>query len=341
MKDMINHLEDTELKSLLLQVFLRIQTVEERKGYSEQQFFLDVKNTYNDLLATKNNQASSKQAQFHTTNIVFSDSAACSLEITLIKSDLIQQENIINVSDLFSIGPLWNLHTPEGINHRYNWLRTHINIDEKQLLTYEYNFEQYLLSLKQIPNDHKIIIWIGENAHEQAALRLILYVLKEKTNEIMLININEAYKMHFDLAEMESPPRHMGEISTKQLKQMYENKGNGHVVTQLERKVFEQQWLQLCQQKDVLRIWENNEIVNVPENYYDGYIIDKVKESHEKNNHKDFIKSARIIGKVMGHLNQYIGAQFIEYRVIRLIMNGVLDMEGVPTAMRHYSIKIK
>ena len=43
----------------------------------------------------------------------------------------------------------------------------------------------------------------------------------------------------------------------------------------------------------------------------------------------------------MGHLNQYIGAQFIEYRVIRLIMNGVLDMEGVPTAMRHYSIKIK
>ena len=106
MKDMINHLEDTELKSLLLQVFLRMQTVGERKGYSEQQFFLDLKNTYNDLLATKNNQASSKQAQFHTTHIVFSDSAACSLKITLIESDLTQQENIINVSDIFSIGPL-------------------------------------------------------------------------------------------------------------------------------------------------------------------------------------------------------------------------------------------
>ncbi|TGN32044.1 hypothetical protein E4L99_16000 [Lysinibacillus sp. S2017] len=49
----------------------------------------------------------------------------------------------------------------------------------------------------------------------------------------------------------------------------------------------------------------------------------------------------RIIGEVMGHLNQYIGDQFIQYRVIRLIMNGVLDMEGVPTAMRYYSIKIK
>ena len=46
LKDMINHLEDTELKSLLLQIFLRMQTVGEGKGYSEQQFFLDLKNTY-------------------------------------------------------------------------------------------------------------------------------------------------------------------------------------------------------------------------------------------------------------------------------------------------------
>lgn len=338
---MINHLEDTELKSLLLQVFLRMQIVEERKGYSEQQFFLDVKKTYNDLVAYKNNQTSSNLAQFHTTHIVFSDSAAGSLKIALMESNLTQQENIMNVSDLFSIGPLWNLHTSEGINHRYNWLRTHINIDEKQLMTYEYHFEHYLLSLKQIPNDHKIIIWIGENAHEQAALRMILYVIKEKTNDIVLMNVNEAYKMHFELDEKEFPPRHMGEILVKQLKQMYENIGQGHVLTQLERKVFEQQWLQLCQQKDVLRIWEKNEIVNVPENYYDAYIIEIVKEFHEKNNDKNFIKSARIIGEVIGHLNQYIGAEFIEYRVIRLIMNGILDMKGVPTAMRHYSIKIK
>ena len=43
----------------------------------------------------------------------------------------------------------------------------------------------------------------------------------------------------------------------------------------------------------------------------------------------------------MGHLNQYIGDQFIEYRVIRLIVDGIFDMEGVTKAMRYYSIKIK
>ena len=64
--------------------------------------------------------------------------------------------------------------------------------------------------------------------------------------------------------------------------------------------------------------------------------------SRETYNYKrTAIKTARIIGEVIGHLNQYIGDQFIHYRIIRLIMDGVLDMEGVPTAMRYYSIKIR
>jgi len=49
-KDTINHLDEKELKSLLLQFYLRMQTVEERKGYSEQQFFVDIKKIFNDLL---------------------------------------------------------------------------------------------------------------------------------------------------------------------------------------------------------------------------------------------------------------------------------------------------
>lgn len=338
MKEMINHLDDTELKSLLLQVFLRMQLVEERKGYSEQQFFLDVKNTYTDLLAYKNNQASNLQTQFHTTHLVFGDSPAGSLRVALKESDLIQHENIINISDIFSIGPIWNLHTSEGINNRYNWLRTHISMDDEVLFTYEDNFNKNILALEQIPSHHKIIIWTGENAHEQTALRLMLYILKEKTNDIVMININEAYKMHFDRAEIEFTPRHMGEISANQLKQMYENNKNSHVLTQTERKTFEQQWLQLCVEKEDLRIWGNNEIISVSENYYDAYIVDTVRNFEENN---PFIKTARIIGEVMGHLNQYIGDRFIEYRIIRLIMNGVFDMEGVPTAMRYYSIKIK
>lgn len=342
MKDMINHLDEKESKSLLLQFFIRMQLVEEGKGYSEQQFFLDLKNTYNDLLEYQKNQANIKRhTQFHTTHIVFGDSPTGSLKMALQELGLHEKEQIINFSDLFSIGPIWHLHDSQGITNRYKWLTTHINIDEEVLLNYEYHFKRTILNIEQIPSHHPIIIWAGENAHEQTALRLALYVLKDKTNDIFIVNTNEAYKTHFDKPEIDFTPRCMGELSSKHLKQIYEHEKNGHALTQMKRQAFEQQWAQLCEDKEVLRIWENNKIMSVPENYYDEYIINTVKKFHQKKKHNDFIKSARIIGEVIGHLNQYVGDQFIEYRVRRLIVDGIFDMEGVPKAMRYYSIKLR
>ncbi|MGY3189420.1 DUF1835 domain-containing protein [Lysinibacillus sp. TE18511] len=342
MKGTINHLEEKELKSLLFQFFFRIQAVEERKGYSEQQFFLDIKNTYNDLLEYKKNQESVEQhTQFHTTHIVFGDSPTGSLKIALKELGLNQQEQIIAFSDLFSIGSIWNLHNSQGVANRYEWLKTHLNIDDEVLFSYQANFNRTILKIEQTPSYHPIIIWAGENAHEQTGLRFVLYLLKEKTNDIFIINTNEAYKTHFDRTEIDFTPLHMGELSSEQLKQIYENEKNGHALTQTERKVLEQQWEQLCEDKEVLRIWDNNKIMSVTENYYDEYIINTVKKSHQKKKHNDFIKSARIIGEVIGHLNQYVGDQFIEYRVRRLIVDGIFDMEGVPKAMRYYSIKIR
>lgn len=341
-KDTINHLDEKELKSLLLQFVLRMQTVEERKGYSEQQFFLDIKKLYNDLLEYKKYQASvEQQTQFHTTHIVFGDSTTGSLKMALKKLDLNQQEKIITFSDLFSIGPIWNLHDLQGVTNRYEWLRTHINIDEEVLFNYEDNFKQTILDIDQTPSGHPIIIWAGENAHEQTGLRFVLYLLKQKTNDIYIININKAYKTHFDRPEIDFTPLHMGELSADKLIQIYENKKNGHALTQTECKAFEQQWEQLCKGKEVLRIWEDNKIISVPETFYDEHIINTVKKFHQKKKHNDFIKSARIIGEVIGHLNQYVGDQFLEYRIRRLIVDGIFDMEGVPKAMRYYSIKIR
>ncbi len=231
--------------------------------------------------------------------------------------------------------------THKVLLNRYEWLRTHINIDDEVLFNYEEYFKRTILDIEQIPSHHPIVIWAGENAHEQTGLRFVLYLLKEKTNDILIINTNEAYKTHFDRPEIDFTPRNMGELSSEQLKQIYENEKNDHALTQTERKTFEQQWEQLCKEKEVLRIWEGNKIVSVPETFYDEYIINTVKKLHQKKKHNDFIKSARVIGEVIGHLNQYVGDQFIEYRIIRLIMNGVLDMKGVPTAMRYYSIKLR
>ena len=342
LKQIINRFTEKEAKSLLSLLFTRIQTFEEIDSYTEKKFAIDMKKMYHDLLnSQKNKEITDRHKRYKATHIVFGDSPTGSLKVAFQELGLHEKEQIINFSDLFSIGPIWHLHDSQGITNRYKWLTTHINIDEEVLLNYEDHFKRTLLNVEQIPSHHPIIIWAGENAHEQTALRLALYVLKEKTNDIVIINTNEAYKTHFNQPEIDFTPRCMGELSSKHLKQIYEHEKNGHTLTQTERKAFEQQWAQLCEDKGVLRIWENNEIVSVPENYYDEYIIDTVKKFDENKKHNDFIKSARIIGEVIGHLNQYVGDQFIEYRVRRLIVDGIFDMEGVPKAMRYYSIKLR
>ena len=342
MKDIINNSNEKELKSLLLQFFIRMQAVENNKDYSEQQFFLDIKKTYTNLVEYQKSQTRlEQQTQFHTTHIVFGDSPTGSLKIALRDLGLNQIERIITFPDLFSIGPIWKLHNSDGIVNRYEWLRTHLNIDDQVLLNYKANIHRTISEINQLPSNQPIIIWAGENAHEQTGLRFVLYLLKEKANDIFIINTNEAYKTHFGKPEIDFTPRNMGELSSEQLKQIYEHEKNGQVLTQTERKAFEQQWERLCEDKEVLRIWESNKITSVPENFYDEYIINTVEKLHQNKKHNDFIKSARIIGEVIGHLNQYIGDQFIEYRIIRLIVDGIFDIEGVPKAMRYYSIKIR
>ncbi|WP_077319159.1 DUF3658 domain-containing protein [Virgibacillus proomii] len=89
-------------------------------------------------------------------------------------------------------------------------------------------------------------------------------------------------------------------------------------------------------------MWTNKEVRSIDEAYYDDYIINTAKKLHNKRKSNEFIKSARLIGKVIGHLNQYIGDDFFfEYRVRYLIMNGIFEIEGVPRVMRFYSVKLR
>ncbi|WP_212119927.1 DUF3658 domain-containing protein [Niallia circulans] len=51
-------------------------------------------------------------------------------------------------------------------------------------------------------------------------------------------------------------------------------------------------------------------------------------------------KNDILIGEIIGHLNQKIGDEYFEYRLIQLVLNGVFEIEGVPKAMRFYSVKL-
>ncbi|GIN23413.1 DUF1835 domain-containing protein [Siminovitchia fordii] len=341
LKELVKNSSEDEVKSLLFQILLRINMVKETK-YSEGKFTNDLKKIYTDFLNYKSAKTiNENEKDYEVVHIIFGDSPSGSLKMVLRDMELQNKEKVISFSDLFSIGPVWRLHEEIGLTKRYEWLKNHINFDEEFMDKYQVDFNNTTININAIPQNVPIIIWVGNNSHEQTALRYVLYLLRAKINNIILINTTTNYKNQFHIPEIEYFPLHTGEITPEKLRLIYEKNRTAQPLSKEERKKFEEDWEALSTKQEVLRIWENKELYSVNEDYYDDYIINTTRNLHNEQKSKGFMKSARVIGQVVGHLNQYIGDLYVEYRVRHLIMDGVFEIQGIPKAMRFYSVQLR
>ena len=273
-------------------------------------------------------------------HIVFGAPASGSLKVVLKEMGLDKKEKVISFWDIFSIGPVWRLHEEIGVEARFKWMKNCISAEYDEYPDYKQRFKKAINGINSIPEGVHITIWTSDSAHEQTGLRFVLYLLKEKNIDITLINTTEAYEELFQVKKVKYTPLHTGEIPTEKLQIIYEQ-GHGKFFTDHDREDLEKDWLSLSESQETLRIWRNGKIQSVPEDYYDEFIIKRAKKLHSKQKIKDFMKSARLIGEVLGHLDQYVGDEFLEYRLKKLIKEGVFESEGSLEAMRFYSVKLK
>ncbi|WP_117017493.1 DUF1835 domain-containing protein [Aeribacillus pallidus] len=415
-------------------------------------------------------------------HILLGASPSGSLKMVLRDLDVEKKERVISFWETFSVGPIWRLHEDIGKEARFNWKKNNLTDAYNEFHEYEQNFQKTVNEITAIPEGSPIMIWISDNAHEQTGMLFVLYLLKNKNNDIFLINTTKVYgelfkkrkekytvldtgeippeKLRFiyeqsknepplsqherenfekewlalantreytvlDTGEIppeklrfiyeqsknepplsqherenfekewlalantreytvldtgEIPPEKLrfiyeqsknepplsqherenfekewlalantreytvldtGEIPPEKLRFIYEQSKNEPPLSQHERENFEKEWLALANTREVLRIWQNRTIHSVSEDYYDLFIINRAKKLHNEMKTKDFIKSVRLIGEVLGHLDQYVGDEFLEYRLRKLIEKRAFEMEGSLEAMAFYSVKLR
>ncbi|MBO1513562.1 DUF1835 domain-containing protein [Metabacillus bambusae] len=273
-------------------------------------------------------------------HILFGASASGSLKYVLREMGLDKKEKVISFWDMFSIGPVWQLHEESGKEARFEWMKKIITDEYDEFLDYKKGFEKTINQINSIPEGVHITIWTSDNAHEQTGLRFVVYLLKEKNVDISLINTTAEYEELFQVKKVKYTPLHSGEISPEKLQIIYEQ-SRGKFFTDHDREDLEKEWLSLSESQETLRIWRNGRIQSVPEDYYDQFIIQSAKYLHRKPKLNGFMKSARLIGHVLGHLEQYVGDSFLEYRLKWLIEAGIFESEGSLEAMRFYSVRLK
>ncbi|GAE37611.1 DUF1835 domain-containing protein [Halalkalibacter akibai] len=337
LRDNIDKLSNSEAKSVLLQMILRLQVVLESKE-SQEEKLNEVENLYNEMVHLSQAKDKYEGMQEHQTiHLVCGESPAGALRYSLGS----HQNKIIGFPDFFAEGPLKNLHNEEGFRKRHQWLMEHINMEMDYLEDeYENRFRKAVEQIKNSPENLPIIIWTSENVNEQIGLRYFLYLLQNHDNEIYVINTTLAYKELMDTDEIQYFIFHTGEAHPDQISAMNEQKRSKPLTIEV-RHMYQNEWVELSKTDGVLRIWKENKVQTVSEDYFDSQIIHTAKNLHSQQEQVGFMKSGRIIGDLLGHVAGQIGDAFLEYRIRCLVYKGVFEIKGVPKGMRYYSVRLK
>ncbi|RNC98030.1 DUF1835 domain-containing protein [Lysinibacillus halotolerans] len=245
---------------------------------------------------------------------------------------------VIGFPDSFSVGPLWSLNDKIGQNFRKQWLFDCF-INEEKEIDYEKNFTNTLCQINSIPKHVPIYIWYSNNVGEQTGLRYYLYLMREKQNKVFLLNcseLNDNPKQTFHYTDR---------LDSIVLKDIFEKSKEIEALCDEQHYQLQREWEKLSETKEVLRIWINNGIQSVPENYYDLLIIETIEKLHQQQRVKDYILCGILVGEILSKMVETADGtmddRFLEYRIRQLINNGVFESNGDPKSMRHYSVKMR
>ncbi|HHY73608.1 MAG TPA: DUF1835 domain-containing protein [Bacillus bacterium] len=232
-----------------------------------------------------------EERNYQRVHILFGDSPAGALKIVLKEMGVHQLEKVISFWDMFSIGPIMRLHEDNGKEIRFNWMKSVMNDEYEDFQDYQQGFYETINQINSVSKDVPIIIWVANNAHEQTGLRYVLYLLRDKTNDIKVINTTTVFAEEFNRPDIKYTVLNTGEIIPEKLQAIYE-KSESTFLSKHERVELEEEWLALADTNETLRIWRNKKIKSVREDYYDQYMINmskKLQFKREREQHSFYI----------------------------------------------------
>lgn len=172
-------------------------------------------------------------------------------------------------------------------------------------------------------------------------MRHAIHLMRNKRNSISVCDACAVCEELYNRPDAFINYRHSGEIPADKIREaLIHLDGKGKLcapdITRLEW-----EWQEIMEQAGMLRIWRDSKVLEVPVDYYDQYLLEMLDKLKPPTDDNGFLKSARLIGEAIGYCEQYIGDSYFEYRLRELIYDGILEIKGVPAAMRFYSIRRK
>ncbi|MFU1793073.1 DUF1835 domain-containing protein [Paenibacillus azoreducens] len=277
-------------------------------------------------------------------HVVFAPSAAGSMKVALSGCGRRLESRVIHWEDWFSYGPIRQIHEEHGRLQRDRWMEERLNHAMfGKLMNREHQLEAVIKELANIPENRRIYLWCGDNAHEQISLRLAMYVLNGKENPIHIMNVTQLYQEIEHKYEPEVDPHYVAMLPLETLQEMIGRMDAVPPVDESTNKALVADWMRLAKTTDTLRIWKNGEIVGLEEDAFDTQIMNTIRELQQSGDleftRDGYVRAGRVAAELFDR-QIFDSHQYIEYRFWHLISTDQLKFNGIPYALYLYSVKI-
>ncbi|HDR7518259.1 DUF1835 domain-containing protein [Bacillus mobilis] len=328
-KNVVEDMYEDEAKHLLQSILIQLSVLEENFSEDVIKNLMDIPKQLTSNTSYKRNVKECSHI-----HIAFDDSTAGCLKHMLGQEERLE-EGVVAFSEFFSIGLINKLQMNEGQLARQKWLVNNLTAYENYFEDeYLPRFLETMEELHTISSETPITIWKADNAHEHVGLCFVMAQLQNKKN-IRVINTSEASK---EILKKEYAIRGTGELSPDSLALLQKSFAEFPYVTEEKQMEYKYEWDKLSNSTEFLRVWKENEVHSVQEDYFDQFMIECAKSVGAD---REFIKAPRVIGEALGLVEQSVGDTFLEYRLKELIKQEVFEFVGSLDEMRFYSVKLK
>ncbi|MBX4271504.1 DUF3658 domain-containing protein [Clostridium estertheticum] len=249
-------------------------------------------------------------------NICFSQSAGATLEYAISAKEPQDNEKVIVLFDNLSQGAIKG-----GVNieERINWYNIFERADPLNLFTdsntdeLKENYNAFHDEISKIDSSDTLYIWYG-SSQEFCGMLYTLEFLKGRKLNTYIIDIKDTVIKH---KENVFQANNLGQIIPENIEKYAAAKRK---LDSNEYKQFLDAWESLKKDDSVLRVLKDGKVKSVAENYFD---IDILKYTP-----KEFRKSARIVGNVVGNSENKISDWYIFWRIKELIKAGKIECNG-------------
>lgn len=226
------------------------------------------------------------------------------------------------IRDDYAVGPIANLDTPDGWQHRRDWWRKLLEIggdyttdDTLAMVNDQLTVHQLIQQLTQQTTE-KVWIWAAQNKHDVCGYYWLLSKLQDFLGRIFILYlnnlpfINEKGAIFYPNWLMEIPAKEF--IKAKKL---------ARIVTASEWENDAEEWQKLCAANQMVRLLEGGKKINSADvAFYDDKIDQYVTG--------DFTKAARIIAQFLQKEKETTGDVFVLWRLKSMISTKNYSVKG-------------